>query len=95
MNKLISKNQACGVPGRKSHDIIYDIPELYEYYQEGKGKGIIYTTDQEKAYNRLEHAVIHAVLETMKFRFDFRIWVKILYTNMRENSHQRRNYRIF
>ena len=83
MSKLISKNQACGVPGRKIHDILYYIQELYEYYQEGKGKGIIYAIDQEKAYDRLKHAVIHGILDKMNFGFDFKRWVKILYTDMR------------
>ena len=84
MNKLVSKNQACGVPGRKIQDILYYIQEIHDYYEEeNTGKGIIYAIDQEKAYDRVEHEVIHQILNQMNFGSDFKRWVKILYTDMR------------
>lgn len=82
MPKLVSDEQACGVPGRTIHDQLYLIQHLYEYHTETGRSGMLVALDQEKAFDRLNHKYMYKVLEKMNLSHQMLTWIKIIYSKM-------------
>ena len=86
MEDIIDPDQTCDTPGRKlihSLNILNDIWDITKDPIEARGRLILLSIDQEKAFNKLEHAHIQQSLETLKFGSNFRKWIDILYKDIK------------
>ena len=76
---LIHPDQAGFVPGRQIFDHIRLSQFLIHYAEKEKVNGVIVALDQEKAYDRIDHAYLWRVLQKMNFPTTFIDTVKALY----------------
>lgn len=79
---VVNTDQSCGLPNRTIHDQLFFINDFIEYSNEKNRNGILLTIDQEKAFDRVHHDLIHAVLEKMNFGQTIKSLVKTIYKNM-------------
>jgi retron-type reverse transcriptase len=66
--------------GRKIEDQVKQLKHLLDYADAVEENRIVVALDQEKAYDRIDHDYLLAVLKHMRFPDKFRNLVKILYT---------------
>lgn len=82
MPNIIETNQAYGVKGRDIADITSSIRDIVGYIKE-KGKGAyIISMDFEKAFDRVEHGFLLAVLKQFGFGENFIKWISVLYSDI-------------
>ncbi|MGL5244158.1 MAG: RNA-directed DNA polymerase, partial [Sarcina sp.] len=80
--KIIETNQAYGVIGRDIADTTSSIRDIMSILKENERKGYIISLDFEKAFDRVEHDFLFAILEHFGFGENFKEWLKILYKNI-------------
>ena len=68
------KNRFIGESARLIDDLLY-------HTEQEDLDGILFATDMEKAFDSLEHTIIHATLEKFGFGEDFIQWIRTLLCN--------------
>lgn len=81
-DKIINPDQGCGIKGRTIHDQLYFIQAYIDYYKENNLTGMLVTIDQEKAFDKVHHTLIHKMLEKYNFGPMTRDLVKTIYSKM-------------
>lgn len=76
---IIETNQAYAIEGRDITDTVCSIRDVVSYMMEGRKKGYVISLDLEKAFDRVEHEFMFAILEKFDFGQNFIKWLKILY----------------
>ncbi|KAL1945502.1 hypothetical protein VTO73DRAFT_2353 [Trametes versicolor] len=76
---LIHPDQAGFVHGRKIHDNVKLTKLILDYAEAEEVEGAIVALDQEKAYDKIDHAYLWAVLRRMNFPECFIATVRTLY----------------
>ncbi len=79
---IITTNQAYGVKGRDIADITSGIRDIISVLNERQENGYVINLDFEKAFDRVEHSFLFAVLEHFGFGNIFKEWITILYKNV-------------
>ena len=82
LHYVINPGQTCNVPGRSILDNLYLIRDSYEYIFQKQFPIAIISLDQAKAFDRLNWQFLEKVMQKMNFGEGFRIWVRLLYTDV-------------
>lgn len=81
MDKVIHPNQTYCIPGRMINDNIHLIRSIIEHQQRIRDPIGIIMWDQEKAFDRVDHGYLVAVLRAFGFGDTFIQWIALLYSN--------------
>jgi hypothetical protein len=79
--EIIEPDQTCGIPGRSITSNLTLFRDLITYTQNKNIRGYIVSLDQEKAFDRVNHAFLLRILETCNFGEHFINWIKTIYKN--------------
>lgn len=82
LDKVISKEQTCSVPGRDISDTIASIRDIIEYTKSENVSAYILKIDSEKAFDRVSHEYLFNLLSCFGFGENFIKWIKIFYTDI-------------
>jgi hypothetical protein len=82
LEHIVNKNQTSAVPGRSVINNMTTIRDVMAFYRETNRGLYVLTVDQAKAFDRVEHNFLHAVLDKFGFGTQFKAWIKILYKNV-------------
>ena len=74
---LICPEQTCAVKGRTIQDSLHLVRTIIEV----DGNAALINLDQSKAFDRVDHAFLEAVLSAAGFGVDFRTWIRLLYAS--------------
>ena len=77
---LIGPEQTFAVKGRSIQDNLHLIREVLEGIEDNTEAALI-SLDQSKAFDRLDHRFLATVLETARFKPEFRRWISMMYHN--------------
>ena len=80
ISDLISPEQSYAVKGRSIQDNLHLVRQILEGIKDDIEATLI-NLDQSKAFDRVDHRFLAAVLETARFEPEFRKWIIILYRN--------------
>ena len=80
ISDLIGPEQNYAVKGRSIQDNLYLVREILEGIEDD-AKAALINLEQFKAFDRVDHQFLAAVLETAGFKPEFRKWISILYHN--------------
>ena len=75
---LICPEQTCAVKGRTIQDSLYLVRTIVEKVD---GNAVLINLDQSKAFDRVDHAFLEAVLSAAGFGLHFRTWIRLLYVS--------------
>ena len=75
---LICPEQTCAVKGRTIQDSLHLVRTIVEKVD---GNAALINLDQSKAFDRVDHAFLEAVLSLAGFGVDFRTWIRLLYAS--------------
>ena len=75
---LICPEQTCAVKGRTIQDSLHLVRTIVEKVD---GNAALINLDQSKAFDRVDHAFLEAVLSAAGFGIDFRTWIRLLYAS--------------
>ena len=75
---LICPEQTCAVKGRTIQDSLHLVRMIVEKVD---GNAALINLDQSKAFDRVDHAFLEAVLSSAGFGVDFRTWIRLLYAS--------------
>ena len=81
LNKIISSNQKCGLPGRKIDHLLYNVQAIIEIAKQKNEKFGLILIDFEKAFDRLSHEFIFKILKELGFGKIMLQWFELLYKN--------------
>jgi hypothetical protein len=79
LSKIIGAEQTGFLPGRQITDNVIFAQLIQEYCKLRHIDAILVFLDQEKAYDRVEHSFLAAVLKKMGFPLRFVRWILMLY----------------
>ena len=82
---VIHTDQASAVKGRTITDHNHNIRDIIIYAEEKQIHSSILSLDQRKAFDRVSHEYLHAVLEQINLGTYFRTWIKIMYDDPRSS----------
>jgi len=74
---LIAPEQSCAVKGRTIQDSLHMIRTIVEKVD----KAALINLDQSKAFDRVDHGFLEAVLSAAGFGVTFRSWIRLLYAS--------------
>ena len=80
ISDLVGPEQNYAVKGRSIRDNLHLVRQILEGIKEDTEAALI-NLDQSKAFDRVDHRFLVAVLETAGFKPEFRKWISILYHN--------------
>ena len=80
ISDLISPEQSYAVEGRSIQDNLHLVRQILEGIKDDTEAALI-NLDQSKAFDRVDHRFLAAVLETAGFEPEFRKWISMLYRN--------------
>ena len=80
MSDLIGPEQSYAVKGRSIQDNLHLVRQILEGIEDDTEAALI-NLDQSKAFDRVDHRFLAAVLETAGFEPEFRKWISMLYCN--------------
>ncbi len=79
---VVQPDQTCGVPGRSGGLNLALVRDILFWGEQRQLSLAILSLDQEKAFDRVSHAFLMAILVRMGFGPVFRSWVKLLYSRV-------------
>lgn len=79
MELLVHPDQTCGVPGRMCSMNLALIRDVLAWAEQRQIPLALLSLDQEKAFDRVSHSFLFAVLERMGFGPNFITMVRLLY----------------
>ena len=79
---VVSPDQSCGIPGRSPAENVRLLLDVACYADQNNIGGAIVSSDQEKAFDRVEISFLMKVLGRMGFGPSFRAWIRLLYTDV-------------
>lgn len=79
IGSVIHSDQTCGVPGRTGSLNLALIRDCVCWAEQRNLPLALLSIDQEKAFDRVSHRFLAAVLEQLNFGPGFRAWVRLLY----------------
>jgi hypothetical protein len=79
---VINVNQTSTVPGRSVTNNMTTIRDVMSFYSEMNRNLYVLTVDQAKAFDRVEHNFLHAVLDKFGFGQQFKAWIRLLYKDI-------------
>ena len=82
MQSIIHRDQTCGVVGRSIFSNLQLVRDTLDMIGKTNETGILVTLDQEKAFDRVDHAFLMRVLAQFGFGPSFCRWVGLFYTNV-------------
>ena len=82
LDNIISPDQTCSVPGRSIIDNIHLLRNVIDFADSKKIPAALLSLDQEKAFDRVSHEYMFAVLKAYGFGDSFIGWIKLLYNNV-------------
>ena len=80
ISDLVGPEQNYPVKGRSIRDNLHLVRQILEGIKDDT-KAALINLDQSKAFDRVHHLFLAAVLETAGFKPEFRKWISILYHN--------------
>ena len=80
ISDLIGPEQSYAVKGRSIQDNLHLVRQILEGIEDDTEAALI-NLDQSKAFDRVDHRFLVAVLETAGFEPEFRKWISMLYRN--------------
>ena len=80
--QILSEDQTCGVPGRSIFENLFLLRDTIDYARLKQLSAAVISLDQEKAFDRVNHAFLQRVLEKFNFGPQFRRWVQVLYSDI-------------
>ena len=75
---VICPEQTCAVKGRTIQDSLHLVRTIIEKVD---GNAALINLDQSKAFDRVDHAFLEAVLSAAGFGLHFRSWIRLLYAS--------------
>ena len=81
ISDLISPEQNYTVKGRSIQDNLHLVRQILEGMEDNTEAALI-NLDQSKAFDRVDHRFLAAVLETAGFELEFCKWISMLYHNL-------------
>lgn len=81
IGSVVQADQTCGVPGRSISLNLALIRDIISWAEQRQLPLAILSLDQEKAFDRVSHTFLDAILRHMRFGPVYRAWVKLLYRN--------------
>ena len=75
---VICPEQTCTVKGRTIQDSLHLVRTIIEKVD---GNAALINLDQSKAFDRVDHAFLEAVLSAAGFGLHFRSWIRLLYAS--------------
>jgi len=81
MNKIISRDQTCGIPGRSIYENIIFTQDAIFYANKNNKPLVIVSLDQSKAFDRVNRNFIFKCLSKFGFGEDLVKWAKTIYTD--------------
>ncbi len=82
MPNIIETNQAYGVKGKDIADVTSSIRDIVGYIKEEEKSAYVISMDFEKAFDRVEHGFLFAVLKEFGFGSNFIKWISVLYRDI-------------
>lgn len=80
MEKAVRESYPCAMPGRIIHDNIHTIHYFLEQVGKSSGKGVaLLNLSQSKAFDRVDHTYLMAVLQASDLGLNFCRWITALY----------------
>ena len=83
---IINNLQSSGILNKTNINNALNIENIIKYIEENEGEGIRLSSDQEKAFDRVEHNYLFKVLEKYKFPEIFIKFNKIIYKNIKQKK---------
>ena len=80
INDLIGPEQTNALKGRSIQDNLHLIREVLEGIEDGT-EAVLISSDEAKAFDRVDHRFLATVLETAEFQPEFRRWISMMYHN--------------
>ena len=80
ISDLVGPEQNYAVKGRSIRDNLHLVRQILQGIKDDTEAALI-NLDQSKAFDRVDHRFLAAVLETAGFKPEFRKWISILYHN--------------
>ena len=81
LKEIIDESQTAGIPGRLIHDNIRSVRDMIDLATEKQQTTVLFSLDQEKAFDRVNHSFLIQVLQTFGFGPNFCNWITTLYSN--------------
>lgn len=82
INKLININQTGAGKDKTILNNLYNIQSILDYMNQKNINGAVFSFDQEKAFDRIEHNYIFKLLEKYNMPTFIIQWIKIFYKNI-------------
>ena len=82
LSVILHEDQTCGVPGRSIFENLFLLRDTLDYVNHKELSAVIISLDQEKAFDRVNHAFLQRILERFNFGPNFRQWVQTVYTDI-------------
>ena len=79
LDKIVSPNQTCSVPGRSISSNLVMIRDMLDYIDRTNEPGILISLDQEKAFDRVDRSFLMNLLQHFGFGPSFCRWIATLY----------------
>lgn len=79
---IVHRDQTCGVPGRTIFSNLQLVRDILDMIDMTNETGILVTLDQEKAFDRVDHAFLMRTLAKFGFGPDFCKWISLFYNNV-------------
>lgn len=76
---VVSRTQAYAIPGRNIACTAASVRDIIHYLSVTSGGGIVLNLDMNKAFDRVDHCFMFALLEKLGFGTQFIDWIKLIY----------------
>ena len=70
------------MPGRNIFENLFLLCDIIDYAELKQLLAAVISLDQEKAFDRVNHAFLQHILERFNFRSDFCRWVRVIYMDI-------------
>jgi hypothetical protein len=95
VSDTVKPGQTNAVLGTKSRDSLNLMRDLIDYCSERKARAYLTTLDQAKAFDRVDHSFMLAVMRHFGFDDSFVLWVALLYRDIGSKIYVNRFTRFF